>query len=200
MVASRGIPVRFGCTVISALSVAQAVAIAVVLNSDVGQRRGSATISPVFERVSPEAHEILEVLNQGLDLHGNAAKSLGRALRAKPNRQRFGDSFLAELSYIAHGADAVRHSTVSSINTAIKALTQVCAREVTSASTKIEYVAPAPVAEYFVPPPAATCAATVSDTTTPDPAVHSTPALVIEYTAPAPVITDIEELLELPVP
>ena len=65
----------------------------------------------------------------------------------------------------------------------------VCTKRSVASSGRT--LAPAPVNVYVAPPPAASCASTALGVSALVPAVHSTPALVIEDVAPAPVFTDI---------
>ena len=116
---NRGVPVRFGNTVLHAQSVEQAVVLAQRLNAS---RLPNTSTPHLFEQLGPAANQILGLLSSQFHLTGKATKSLGTALRARAVRQQVDDSLLQELSYISDGADAVRHLTSTSVQRAVRAL------------------------------------------------------------------------------
>jgi len=78
MARPRSISIRFGCTVIHALTVGQVIEIVSKLNNT-----APCGGSSLLERLGPAANQALNLLNGNFALHGKAAKSLGTALRVR---------------------------------------------------------------------------------------------------------------------
>ena len=101
----------------------------------------------VLDIASSAAREMLDLLPKLSDIHGAARKNVGTALRVKVVRDRLsgcstpnGDNLLKELQYIAEAADASRHLSLASIESAMQELSREVSKQ--AAPAKVTFKVP----------------------------------------------------------